>query len=52
MGSHALPPVKEGTEKRPSTSFSSSFVIAAYLKYAARLRISDVSYLGIFEYPE
>jgi hypothetical protein len=39
----------QAAEKRPSAALPSSFVIAAYVKYASFLRISGALHLSIFE---
>jgi len=43
---------QQAVEKCPSAAFPSSFVVAAYKKYASLLRISCALHLGIFDQPE
>jgi hypothetical protein len=42
----------QADEKYPSAAFSSSFVVAAYTKYASLLTILDALHLGLFDQPE
>ena len=43
--------IYQAAEKHPSAALPSSFVVAAYAKYASLLRISGALHLGIFEQP-